>query len=658
MKMKAMGALLALALVLSGCGSGGDAVELEPVRGSTAYTLERLDASGDHTVAVFTGGEDFYTLEMEFGGVYSLVKNGEESLYKTESGILLACVGSGGIWLLGDDALKFVTMDGENRLSLSPDGLGPAEGFVGMFCIGELLYIQEKETLHVFDGTGERLESRELEPGARAVAGADGVVYVVSETGEKLEITGLDGGAVFRLDLPGCTLFTGAGEYPLLCLYDSGLCGLVPSGELVELVDWGGGGFRIRNPKAAAATEDGRLLLLDSLGTGIFTEGAAEQDGGILTLKLGTVGDSMYDLTDAFNGENGSVRVSEIDYTLNGTLGIQDALTKLAADIASGEGPDMLLLTNLPVHSYIRRGCLLELSGLLDTESIVMADVLRVSGGLYYVSRGFGVETYAGLASNFGEAEGWTMESFLEAEAKLAPGSKMFYNASRELFLRMTCPGYLQKAIDWENGSCDFDNAEFKTLLDTAAHMTESPEEAGSSYVPPSQLLRSGAEYVSVCYVGSVTRMSAFETEVGEKLCFVGMPAPDGENGSMVYTNRAVCVMASTKHPEACVSFLNYILTGYDPGEQDYELNSSLPLYRPYLDNMVERARADGKLSGEDEERFFSFLDCVKYSSLCDEEVMDIILEEAGAVFSGIRNADEAAKIVQDRVSIYVAEQS
>lgn len=31
----------------------------------------------------------------------------------------------------------------------------------------------------------------------------------------------------------------------------------------------------------------------------------------------------------------------------------------------------------------------------------------RLGGGTYYVSRGFGIDTYAGLKSNFGEAGGW-----------------------------------------------------------------------------------------------------------------------------------------------------------------------------------------------------------------------------------------------------------
>lgn len=64
----------------------------------------------------------------------------------------------------------------------------------------------------------------------------------------------------------------------------------------------------------------------------------------------------------------------------------------------------------------------------------------------------------------------------------------MFYNATRELFLRMTCASYMQEAIDWESGECSFDTEGFVQLLDTAARMTEYPEETGFGYAPPAEL--------------------------------------------------------------------------------------------------------------------------------------------------------------------------
>ena len=90
------------------------------------------------------------------------------------------------------------------------------------------------------------------------------------------------------------------------------------------------------------------------------------------------------------------------------------------------------------------------------------------------------------------------MDEYLEAESQLGSDAEMFYNATQELFLRMTGASYMREAIDWSSGECRFDSADFIRILETAAAMTEYPEEAVLGYTPPEELLRTGAEYVTV----------------------------------------------------------------------------------------------------------------------------------------------------------------
>ena len=61
----------------------------------------------------------------------------------------------------------------------------------------------------------------------------------------------------------------------------------------------------------------------------------------------------------------------------------------------------------MPVDSLVRRGYLADIAQLLEGDPDMSADDIvlagRLGGGTYYLSRGFGIETYAGLKSNFGE---------------------------------------------------------------------------------------------------------------------------------------------------------------------------------------------------------------------------------------------------------------
>ena len=86
--------------------------------------------------------------------------------------------------------------------------------------------------------------------------------------------------------------------------------------------------------------------------------------------------------------------------------------------------------------------------------------------------------------------------------------------------------------------------------------------------------------------------------------------------------------------------------------------NSALPMYRPYLEKLEAEAVSEGRMTAEEVERFESFLASVENSTLVDETALGVICEEAAACFTGARTAAEAARIIQERLSIYVSEQS
>jgi len=102
---------------------------------------------------------------------------------------------------------------------------------------------------------------------------------------------------------------------------------------------------------------------------------------------------------------------------------------------------------------------------------------------------------------------------------------------------------------------------------------------------------------------------------------------------------------------------LKFLLLSYDLG-YGAENNASLPMYRPYLEQLESDAEAEGRMTPEDTARFEDFLASVESSTLCDETALGMICEEAAAYFSGACTAEEAARVIQDRLSIYVAEQS
>ena len=62
-------------------------------------------------------------------------------------------------------------------------------------------------------------------------------------------------------------------------------------------------------------------------------------------------------------------------------------------------------------------------------------------------------------------------------------------------------------------------------------------------------------------------------------------------------------------------------------------------------------------MTDADADSFYALIDRVKNSTLYDTQMLRIISEESQAYFNGDKTAAEAARIIQSKASIYLAEQ-
>ena len=88
----------------------------------------------------------------------------------------------------------------------------------------------------------------------------------------------------------------------------------------------------------------------------------------------------------------------------------------------------------------------------------------------------------------------------------------------------------------------------------------------------------------------------------------------------------------------------SYYMDGDEKVEYDdtFELNGEQITLEP-----LSQAQVD---------QIVAFIETVNQSSYYDEDVMNIISEEAASFFHGRKSAAEVAKVIQSRVQIYVDE--
>lgn len=657
------------------------------------YRIEPLELPGD---VQFCREGRIYSMghpSMEESLVY---RDGEE-LFRYEGMAYRLSMGEEGIWVQEDERdggtwffiMKLYSYEGELqkqfRLEMPPDC------FAGHMEAGDgHIYLSCSNAIRVYDMEGELICAiPHAEWEGDLILGGDGEVYFCEERDSG------SGGTISSIDAEQCT-FTerfvydkgfvcgGDAESPFLQILPEGLFRRERDGETRPIVLWDECLLSVSGMQEARALGDRRFLLGGAFSQTILLVPADPSDikpKTMLTLAVLPTQDALDFEPDpttyysdvihhitAFNAQNPDCYVKLLDLSEGGSLTAEQALTKLNTGIISGETPDMLILTgSLSPFPFIRQGLLRDLAQDLEAEpdmgveDIVLADAIRNDfGGLYVMTDRFSIETRLGLRSRFGDTWGWSFDDYLRIDAETPDGHMVIYNLTRDYFLQMSVSRYLRQSINWENGTCDFDNPGFTALLEACRNMRETPEDP-DNMIFGGNLLGDGILVTDLAMVDDVTKLAAATRRIGQSVSVIGWPTPDGSCGSDFELHYPIGVMKNGTYPELCWQFLKYCLLHPERG---------IPNDRPLMEKEIEDARHidpdeerpfwyDGLRSPMTEEEIAQYRELLRrmeHTTMCDETALEIVNTEMAPFLAGQRSAEETVRIIQSRISIYVSE--
>ena len=368
--------------------------------------------------------------------------------------------------------------------------------------------------------------------------------------------------------------------------------------------------------------------------------------------------DYIVELRDYFTGEvveGGSVPSEEEMDRYRADL--QDAKTRLHTDIIAGNAPDMIVFDALSPLPYLGKGLLLDLDPYLaaaadiSPEDILGWDALHEYGGLYVLARQFVVETLMCSQDFYDAHKGWMAADYLEIERGLRSDQQMIYYMSPEEFLEQMGGGYLAKALDLDAGTCDFDNAEFIGILDGALKcgQYEALDYAGK---PAARRLEDGELMCCATWLDAPDSVTFDRIRGGKTLAYIGYPTADGSCGSVMRLYGDVGAFAATASPEGCWEFVKYTLkNGADAAYY------GSPVYAPLMrEQVAQKNENGGQYTTATEEDVQAYINAAQ-AGYRDESVMDILRTECAPMLAGEVSPEQAAKNIQARVSLYMAEQ-
>ena len=387
----------------------------------------------------------------------------------------------------------------------------------------------------------------------------------------------------------------------------------------------------------------------------------------------------------AFNGDHGESKVKQCYETLSG----EDLWKRVSADFVQGEGPDLICMSagDERIRTLWEKGLLANLDDYVsaDVKEMIFPGILQ-SGSVdgNWVGLAWEGMPWVLVTSNtLWKDEHWDLCDVERIVQEHPEMETLFVNADFYLTKGESSPevnarflfGNVEKYVDRERGTCDFENEEFIAALKLLKQFGEAaiPKEELPAYIKGGRNL---ATFMRFNYPRTFTE--TLQNYNADQCHFVGMVGQESAVGE--WTNvMLILVNGKVKHPDAVREFLKLLLEYDHKGSTDMALAVREDVIRSRVRWDDSRPEWDGGpgwvyVVGKNEDGYSSFLPfsgpngenlVEDYIALLrnlgpypvDDSVAEIVEEEVENYMGSNKSAEETARTIQNRVQLYLSEQ-
>ncbi|MDR2546282.1 MAG: extracellular solute-binding protein [Lachnospiraceae bacterium] len=467
------------------------------------------------------------------------------------------------------------------------------------------------------------------------------------------------------------------------------------STETLRLLDWIDADILGDNVRNFGILENGDIWLMSQT---YMSQGGSSME--IVTLKRTTHGElprrqyltygGMWVSQDIkaaiinFNKRSDRYRIQIVDYANSFSDDYQAAVNQFRIDIAGNNSPDIINLAGMGVSQLINKGVLADLNPLIDNSNINRADYLdnilnaySKDDKLYAIIPGFAITTLIGHGEKLAGIDRWNVtemiawaESFPEATLMRATASSLMYTL---VYLA------LDRFINWETGEVDFTGNEFISIMEFAATFGEQWDDWGNpDRIGTHEGFRDGHYLLLDGYLYSLESMQLNDALFDGDAKYIGAPVENG-SGIMINPSTAIGISNRSKHKDGAFAFIEYLLSDDFQSKSKNPFSYFIPVKHSAIEEIIAEATNvqmnDGiewsrtswgydditveifsSRNKEFVDEFYRLIMAADELQDYDEQIINIIQEEAESFFAGSKSAMAAAEIIENRVRLYVNE--
>lgn len=390
---------------------------------------------------------------------------------------------------------------------------------------------------------------------------------------------------------------------------------------------------------------DGRILMVVDYGLVLVASEKTSFEKKTKELTLAYIGDmvdpDLMARVNSFNTANKNVTV---------TINRYQRISDLNLALLSGEVDIIAINDKMVIRNYVNQGYLAPIDevcpDLFQDDKLLssIVEASRYKGHIFDLPRLFFVEEWSTLIGI--SLPNDSLTDFARGAVSL--GVNMKHSLQSQLISRLGISN-LDEWIEWEEGSCHFDDGSFEVVLELSALGAKDTDELSFDETPQLNV----SQIMMATPVEMFLDKASDSGGIQKRKCF---PLPSNKGlGGMIDSSYYLAVVDKDDLANAQSEFLMSFF-----GEQEQVTTQDEAIFFSISTKETQAALdellvfEDGELKKEFFEEILKEINRFVYPM---NDVTEVILEESSRYFAGDITAKQAAEYIQNRISIYLAEQ-
>ena len=368
-----------------------------------------------------------------------------------------------------------------------------------------------------------------------------------------------------------------------------------------------------------------------------------------------------------------SEELDRIVRLFNGSNGRYEAEVKVYAseesmntELIAGKGPDVFPTNLIDIDEYAASGIIEDLGKYIDSDTaVVRRDMLidrilelyTIDGILVTIPDKFMIYAFCGNEDVIGDREGWTVQEIIEMLKKQPDvtvyNSGIDDNDMRYHVANMLLSSLCESYVDRNEGRASFETEEFIGILEFIKNYRAGSFNREDCY----NLLSDGRLLVISEQIGEIERI-ILRHKAGFR--FIGYPVADAGAAYGIKANNCFSININSEHKQAAWEYIQYVIMTPSGSEQWGRTDWLFPVIKSQFEDYIDITDKyiDGykEIDEADIETLRYMIDNAKYIINKKSAVMDIVDEEFYNFLEGSRSAQDTARIINQRVQIYLDE--